>query len=265
MADLSGGWNFRDVSTSTGGAVRPGCCSRSGELTKIDDTGLSQLQDIRLTDVADLRSPREIERHGGDRVPDGVGCTCCRFSTSSRRSRGSAARARLSTTADRKAGRRNDSRGRPALHDGGVPPVRPGSRARNGRAPHGDAVVRRRTPVLTHCSPARTGPAWRRRHPGGRRVGPRRRDGRLPAEQLRHPQLREQIMDMIARRFEDGIPSRQRNSPKHGCPTTSSASVPSISTPRSTPSAPSTVRWRATCAAGITDEEITSLRAALLG
>ena len=72
MTDLSGGWNFRDVSSSTGGAVRPGVLFRSGELTKLDDAGLRQLRDIELTDVADLRSPREVERHGGDLVPDGV-------------------------------------------------------------------------------------------------------------------------------------------------------------------------------------------------
>lgn len=72
MTDLSGGWNFRDVSSSTGGAVRPGVLFRSGELTKLDDDGLRQLRDIELTDVADLRSPREVERHGGDLVPDGV-------------------------------------------------------------------------------------------------------------------------------------------------------------------------------------------------
>lgn len=72
MTGLSGGWNFRDVSTSTDGAIRPGLLYRSGELTKIDDTGLRQLQQMRVTDVADLRSPRELERHGGDLVPDGV-------------------------------------------------------------------------------------------------------------------------------------------------------------------------------------------------
>ena len=27
---------------------------------------------MRVTDVADLRSPREVERHGADLVPDGV-------------------------------------------------------------------------------------------------------------------------------------------------------------------------------------------------
>ncbi|HEX5145195.1 MAG TPA: tyrosine-protein phosphatase [Mycobacterium sp.] len=72
MNDLSGGWNFRDVGDSTAGAIRPGRLFRSGELTKLDAAGVGQLRDIGLTDVADLRSPREVERHGGDLVPDGV-------------------------------------------------------------------------------------------------------------------------------------------------------------------------------------------------
>jgi protein-tyrosine phosphatase len=69
---LSGGWNFRDVSDSTGGAIRPGRLYRSGELTQLDDAGLAKLRDIGVTDVADLRSPPEVERHGVDLVPDGV-------------------------------------------------------------------------------------------------------------------------------------------------------------------------------------------------
>lgn len=69
---LSGGWNFRDVAASTSGKVRPGRLFRSGELTKLDDTGVEQLRELRVTDVADLRSGREVERHGADLVPDGV-------------------------------------------------------------------------------------------------------------------------------------------------------------------------------------------------
>ena len=69
---LSGSWNFRDVADSTSGAVVPGRLFRAGELTKLDDTGVAQLRDLRVTDVADLRSPREVERHGSDLVPDGV-------------------------------------------------------------------------------------------------------------------------------------------------------------------------------------------------
>ncbi|WP_245906592.1 tyrosine-protein phosphatase [Mycolicibacterium palauense] len=69
---LSGAWNFRDVAESTGGAIRPGLLFRSGELTRLDDTGIDQLRDLRVTDVADLRSAREVERHGADLVPGGV-------------------------------------------------------------------------------------------------------------------------------------------------------------------------------------------------
>ena len=63
---LSGAWNFRDVTHSTGGAVAPGRLYRSGELTQLDDAGLGQLTQLRVTDVADLRSPREVERHGAE-------------------------------------------------------------------------------------------------------------------------------------------------------------------------------------------------------
>jgi len=70
--DLSGAWNFRDVTSSTGGAVRPGRLFRSGELTKIDDAGLRQLQALAISDVADLRSPPEVANHGSDLVPSGV-------------------------------------------------------------------------------------------------------------------------------------------------------------------------------------------------
>ncbi len=72
IKELSGGWNFRDVADSTGGAVRPGRLFRAGELTKLDDTGVAQLAQLGVTDVADLRSGREVERHGADLVPDGV-------------------------------------------------------------------------------------------------------------------------------------------------------------------------------------------------
>ncbi len=72
MTELSGAWNFRDVASSTAGAVRPGRLYRSAELTKLDDTGIEQLRRFGVTDVADLRSPPEVHRHGTDLVPDGV-------------------------------------------------------------------------------------------------------------------------------------------------------------------------------------------------
>jgi protein-tyrosine phosphatase len=71
MRDLQGAWNFRDVADSTG-VLRPGRLFRSGELSRLDDGGLEELRRLGITDVADLRSPREVERRGPGRVPDGV-------------------------------------------------------------------------------------------------------------------------------------------------------------------------------------------------
>ena len=67
---LSGAWNFRDVTETTG--VQPGRLFRSSELSKLDDTGRALLTDIGVTDVADLRSPAELERRGAGAVPSDV-------------------------------------------------------------------------------------------------------------------------------------------------------------------------------------------------
>jgi protein-tyrosine phosphatase len=71
MRDLQGAWNFRDVADSTG-VLRPGRLFRSGELSRLDHGGRAELRRLGITDVADLRSPREVERRGPGRVPDGV-------------------------------------------------------------------------------------------------------------------------------------------------------------------------------------------------
>lgn len=68
--ELSGAWNFRDVAELTG--IRPGLFFRSSELSSLDDSGRKALSTLGITDVADLRSPGEVERRGGDAVPDGV-------------------------------------------------------------------------------------------------------------------------------------------------------------------------------------------------
>jgi protein-tyrosine phosphatase len=68
--ELSGAWNFRDVAEETG--VRSGRFFRSSELTGLDDSGRELFRGLGITDVADLRSPREIERRGPGLVPDGV-------------------------------------------------------------------------------------------------------------------------------------------------------------------------------------------------
>jgi len=70
LGELSGAWNFRDVAEETG--VLPGRFFRSSELSGLDDGGRELLRRLGITDVADLRSPREVERRGPGLVPDGV-------------------------------------------------------------------------------------------------------------------------------------------------------------------------------------------------
>ncbi|MFV9632739.1 tyrosine-protein phosphatase [Mycobacterium neumannii] len=67
---LSGAWNFRDISEETG--IRPGQFFRSSELSGLDEVGRELLRRLNISDVADLRSDREVERRGPGRVPDGV-------------------------------------------------------------------------------------------------------------------------------------------------------------------------------------------------
>ncbi|MGD9622733.1 MAG: tyrosine-protein phosphatase [Mycolicibacterium sp.] len=68
--DLSGAWNFRDVAERAG--IAPGIFFRSSELSKLDEAGRATLTDYGITDVADLRTLRELERHGTGLVPAGV-------------------------------------------------------------------------------------------------------------------------------------------------------------------------------------------------
>jgi protein-tyrosine phosphatase len=70
LGELSGAWNFRDVAEETG--VAPGRFFRSSELSSLDDAGREAMRQLGITDVADLRSAREVERHGVGAVPDGV-------------------------------------------------------------------------------------------------------------------------------------------------------------------------------------------------
>jgi len=67
---LSGAWNFRDIAEEAG--IRPGRFFRSSELSGLDDSGQAALLGFGITDVADLRSEREVERRGQGRVPGGV-------------------------------------------------------------------------------------------------------------------------------------------------------------------------------------------------
>ncbi|MGE5697922.1 MAG: tyrosine-protein phosphatase [Candidatus Sericytochromatia bacterium] len=70
MPDLKGAWNFRDVADAAG--VRPGRFFRSSELSALEDDGRNALRQLGIYDVADLRSPREVERRGLGRVHDDV-------------------------------------------------------------------------------------------------------------------------------------------------------------------------------------------------
>jgi protein-tyrosine phosphatase len=70
VPELSGAWNFRDVAERAG--IQPGRLFRSGELSNLDDAGRDTLTRLGVTDVADLRSAPELDRHGAGRVPDGV-------------------------------------------------------------------------------------------------------------------------------------------------------------------------------------------------
>src|SRR5215211_1200594 len=72
---LSGVWNLRDIgglTTRDGATLRTGRFLRSGQLSWLDDDGQRMLLDLGIGDVADLRSPHEIERYGPDRLPDGI-------------------------------------------------------------------------------------------------------------------------------------------------------------------------------------------------
>ncbi|MGH3960935.1 tyrosine-protein phosphatase [Mycobacterium sp.] len=71
VRDLQGAWNFRDVADSTG-VLRSGRLFRSGELSRLDVGGRDELRRLGITDVADLRSPREVQRRGPGRIPDGI-------------------------------------------------------------------------------------------------------------------------------------------------------------------------------------------------
>jgi protein-tyrosine phosphatase len=70
LGELSGAWNFRDVAEATG--IRPGRLYRSSELSALSDAGRDRFRDLAISDVADLRSYREVQRRGPGLVPDGV-------------------------------------------------------------------------------------------------------------------------------------------------------------------------------------------------
>ena len=67
---LSGAWNFRDVAQTAG--VAPSRLFRSSELSHLDDDGRRAMTELGVTDVADLRSPAELQRRGAGAVPNNV-------------------------------------------------------------------------------------------------------------------------------------------------------------------------------------------------
>jgi protein-tyrosine phosphatase len=68
--ELLGAWNFRDVAERTG--INPGRFFRSSELSRLADSGRETFRALGITDVADLRSPQEVQRRGPGAVPNGV-------------------------------------------------------------------------------------------------------------------------------------------------------------------------------------------------
>ncbi|MFE3002428.1 tyrosine-protein phosphatase [Nocardia sp. NPDC059246] len=72
---ISGTFNFRDLGgarTAGGSTVRDGVLLRSAQLSRLDETGLTTLGRLGVTDVHDLRGFAEIDHIGHDVVPDGV-------------------------------------------------------------------------------------------------------------------------------------------------------------------------------------------------
>ncbi len=174
---------FRDVAEAAG--LRPGRLFRSSELSRLSEEGRQRLAELGITDVADLRSPREVERRGPGLVPDGVERAPAAVPRPVRRRRGGAARCVVREDDDREARRRRGfDRGR-AVHDRGVPALPHPGRCPPGGAP-GDLAAGRR-PAGDHALLRRQGPhrLHRGRGAGGRRGGPGRDRGGLPAQQRR--------------------------------------------------------------------------------
>ncbi|MCO1580353.1 tyrosine-protein phosphatase [Crossiella sp. SN42] len=72
---VDGAVNIRDLggaTTGDGHTVRTGLVYRGGSLSRISDTGLTQLRGLGLRWVADSRGQDERQRQGEDRLPPGV-------------------------------------------------------------------------------------------------------------------------------------------------------------------------------------------------
>ncbi|WP_433711424.1 tyrosine-protein phosphatase [Nocardia sp. CA-084685] len=79
---LTGTFNFRDLGglrTVDGARIRPGVLLRSAQLSGLDLPGHAILRELGVTEVFDLRGPREIEHIGHDNLPEGVRLTVTPF------------------------------------------------------------------------------------------------------------------------------------------------------------------------------------------
>jgi protein-tyrosine phosphatase len=75
FVELSGQSNFRDLGghpSRDGRRVRWGELYRSGELSELSDDDVDKLAALGIRTVIDLRSQREVESKGPDRVPPGA-------------------------------------------------------------------------------------------------------------------------------------------------------------------------------------------------
>jgi len=73
--ELAGQPNFRDLGgyrTGDGRTVKWGEVYRSGELPELTDADVAVLEGLELQAVANFLLPEEIEKHGRDRLPEGV-------------------------------------------------------------------------------------------------------------------------------------------------------------------------------------------------
>lgn len=72
---LEGQPNFRDLGgykTSDGRTVKWRQLFRTGELAKLSDADVEKLADLELSTLVNFLLPAEIEKHGPDRLPEGV-------------------------------------------------------------------------------------------------------------------------------------------------------------------------------------------------
>jgi protein-tyrosine phosphatase len=73
--ELEGQPNFRDLGgykTTDGRTVKWGQIYRSGELPRLTDQDVKKLDSLELNTVINFLTPKELETHGQDRLPDGV-------------------------------------------------------------------------------------------------------------------------------------------------------------------------------------------------